>query len=107
MRVPSGVVRWFKKDEAEENSKCLSILPRVQRVLRCPAQFALDQEAAKAKLGAVQAHRSQTKVMGRVMESYVRTIELFSRTPAPPRSACTHPQPCEFEDGSLMEESGL
>jgi LmbE family N-acetylglucosaminyl deacetylase len=70
-------------------------------------QFALDPDATKAKLSAVQAHRSQTKVMGRVMESYVRSIELFSRTPAPPRSTCTHPQPCEFEDGSLMEESGL
>jgi LmbE family N-acetylglucosaminyl deacetylase len=70
-------------------------------------QFALDEEAAKMKLGAVQSHRSQTKVMGRVMESYVRSIELFSRTPAPPRSTCTHPEPCEFEEGSLMEESGL
>lgn len=70
-------------------------------------QFALDQEAAKVKLAAVQAHRTQTKVMGRVMESYVRSIELFSRTPVPPRSVCTHPEPCEFEDGSLMEESGL
>lgn len=70
-------------------------------------QFALDQDATAAKLAAVKAHRSQTKVMGRVMESYVRSIELFSSTPTPPRSACTHPQPCEFEDGSLMEESGL
>jgi LmbE family N-acetylglucosaminyl deacetylase len=67
-------------------------------------QFALDQPA---KLTAIRAHRSQTKVMGRVMESYVRSIELYSLTPAPPRSACTQPEPCEFEVGTLMEESGL
>jgi hypothetical protein len=46
-------------------------------------------------------------VMGRVMQSYVRTVELYSRTPVPPRSACVHDQPCEFDDGTLMEESGL
>jgi LmbE family N-acetylglucosaminyl deacetylase len=70
-------------------------------------QFALDQPAIDAKLAAIRAHRSQTKVMGRVMESYIRSIELYSLTPAPPRSACTQPEPCEFEDGTLMEESGL
>jgi LmbE family N-acetylglucosaminyl deacetylase len=70
-------------------------------------QFELDADAVTAKLNAIQAHQSQTKVMGRVMESYVRSMELFSSTPVPPRSTCTHPTPCEFEDGSLMEESGL
>jgi LmbE family N-acetylglucosaminyl deacetylase len=70
-------------------------------------QFALDEAATQAKRSAVRAHRSQMKVMGRVMESHVRSSELFSRTPVPPRSTCTQPEPCEFEDGSLMEESGL
>jgi LmbE family N-acetylglucosaminyl deacetylase len=70
-------------------------------------QFALDDEALDKKLRAVQSHRSQTKVMGRVMQSYVRTIELYSRTPVPPRSACLHDQPCEFEEGALIEESSL
>lgn len=70
-------------------------------------QFQLDGAAVDAKLRAVQAHSSQTKVMGRVMESYVRSLELYSRTPAPPRSTCTHAEPCEFGNGSLMEESGL
>lgn len=70
-------------------------------------QFVLDDEAVAKKLKAVESHRSQTKVMGRVMRSYVRTVELYSRTPVPPRSACIHDQPCEFEDGTLMEESGL
>jgi LmbE family N-acetylglucosaminyl deacetylase len=70
-------------------------------------EFPLDAEARVAKLRAVQAHATQTKVMGRVMSSYVRNNEIYSRTPAPPRSSCPHPHPCEFEDGSLMEESGL
>jgi LmbE family N-acetylglucosaminyl deacetylase len=70
-------------------------------------QFALDDEAAQKKLRAVESHRSQTRVMGRVMQGYVRQSELYSRTPAPPRSACVHDQPCEFEDGSLIEESSL
>jgi LmbE family N-acetylglucosaminyl deacetylase len=70
-------------------------------------QFPLDALARAAKLRAVHAHRSQTQVMGRVMESHVRSVELYSRSPAPPRSVCAQPVPCEFEDGSLMEESGL
>jgi LmbE family N-acetylglucosaminyl deacetylase len=70
-------------------------------------RFALDAQAMKNKLLAVESHRSQTKVMGRVMQSHVRAIELYSRTPVPPQSTCTYAEPCEFEDGTLMEESGL
>jgi LmbE family N-acetylglucosaminyl deacetylase len=70
-------------------------------------QFALDSDALDTKLRAVREHRSQLEVMGRVMESYVRSTELYSRTPVPPRSACLHAEACEFSDGSLMEESGL
>ena len=70
-------------------------------------QFPLDPQARAAKLQAIRAHSSQTKVMGRVMESQVRADELYSRTPMSPRSTCALPEPCEFEDGSLMEESGL
>jgi hypothetical protein len=69
--------------------------------------FSLDAEAIETKRRAVLAHQSQVKVMGRVMQSYVRATELFSRTPVPPRSSCAHPLACEFEDDSLMEESGL
>jgi LmbE family N-acetylglucosaminyl deacetylase len=70
-------------------------------------QFTLDAAAIDAKTKAIAAHKSQTKVMGRVMQSYVRSNELYSRSPAPPRSACTHAEPCEFGDESLMEKSGL
>jgi LmbE family N-acetylglucosaminyl deacetylase len=70
-------------------------------------QFPLDEDARNAKQQAVRAHRTQLKVMGRVMESYVRSIELYSRTPAPPHSLCALPEPCEFEEGSLIEKSGL
>ncbi len=70
-------------------------------------QFALDAPALTAKGNAIVAHKSQTKVMGRVMQSYVRSNELYSSTPTPPRSACTHAEPCEFGDESLMEKSGL
>jgi LmbE family N-acetylglucosaminyl deacetylase len=70
-------------------------------------EFPLDATARAAKLHAVRAHRSQMKVMGRVMQSHVRAVELYSRTPMPPRSACAYALPCEFEHGSLMEESGL
>ncbi len=69
--------------------------------------FVLDADAIDAKRRAVLAHESQVKVMGRVMQSYVRSSEIFSSTPVPPRSSCAHPMACEFEDASLMEESGL
>lgn len=70
--------------------------------------FPLDDDAIEAKRLAVSAHRSQMKVMGRVMLGYVRSDELYSRTPVPPRSACAHPLACEFDDeATLMEESGL
>ena len=69
--------------------------------------FALDADAIEVKRRAVLAHQSQVKVMGRVMQSYVRATELYSRTPVPPRSSCAHPMACEFEDDSVMEESGL
>jgi len=70
-------------------------------------QFPLDAAARAAKLQAIRAHRSQTEVMGRVMESHVRSDELYSRSPLPPRSVCALPEPCEFEDEPLMEESGF
>ncbi len=69
--------------------------------------FTLDAGAIDAKRRAVLAHQSQVKVMGRVMQSYVRATELYSRIPVPPRSSCAHALACEFADGSLMEESGL
>jgi LmbE family N-acetylglucosaminyl deacetylase len=70
-------------------------------------RFVLGPEAIEAKARAVRTHETQMKVMGRVMTSYVRASELFSRTPMPPRSLCAQPAPCEFEDGSIIEESGL
>lgn len=70
-------------------------------------QFPLDESARDAKLRAINSHASQIKVMGRVMHSHVRSLELYSRTPLPPESTCDDPVPCEFEDGTLMEESGL
>jgi LmbE family N-acetylglucosaminyl deacetylase len=70
-------------------------------------QFALDPAARDAKLRAVKSHRTQIKVMGRDMESYVRATELYSRTPMPPRSVCALAEPCEFESGTIIEESGL
>jgi len=70
-------------------------------------RFSLDAPSIETKRRAVQAHRSQTRVMGTVMLGYVRGDELFSRTPVPPRSACVRPEPCEVEDGDVMEKSGL
>lgn len=70
-------------------------------------QFALDAGALDAKLRAVRSHATQMKVMGRVMVSHVRATELYSRTPMPPRSICAQPAPCEFETGTIIEESGL
>ena len=70
-------------------------------------QFALDVGAVNAKLKAVRSHSTQMKVMGRVMESHVRATEMYSRTPMPPRSACAHAEPCEFAQGTIVEESGL
>ena len=70
-------------------------------------QFALDADATDAKLRAVRSHGTQMKVMGRVMTSYVRATELYSRTPMPPRSVCAQAAPCEFEEGTIIEESGL
>jgi LmbE family N-acetylglucosaminyl deacetylase len=69
--------------------------------------FALDADAIEAKRRAVLAHESQVKVMGRVMQSYVRSTEIYSSTPVPPRSSCTQPMACEFQDDSVMEKSGL
>jgi LmbE family N-acetylglucosaminyl deacetylase len=70
--------------------------------------FSLDTEAIEAKLLAVSAHQSQMKVMRRVMLSYVRSDEIYSSVPVPPRSSCAHPLVCEQdEDATLMEKSGL
>jgi LmbE family N-acetylglucosaminyl deacetylase len=70
--------------------------------------FALDDDAIEAKRLAVSAHRSQMKVMGRIMLGYVRSDELYSSVPVPPRSSCAHPVACEFDNEStLMEKSGL
>jgi len=70
-------------------------------------RFSLDATAIQTKQRAVQAHRSQTQVMGTVMEGYVRADELYSLTPVPARSACVRAEPCEFQDGTVMEEAGL
>jgi len=69
--------------------------------------FSLDTEAIETKRRAVLAHQSQVKVMGRVMLGYVRATELYSSVPVPPRSSCALPLACEFDNDSLMEESGL
>lgn len=69
--------------------------------------FRLDASARAAKLAALRAHRTQMAVMGRVMESHVRSNELYSSTPMPPRSVCSLPEPCEFGEGTRIEESGL
>jgi LmbE family N-acetylglucosaminyl deacetylase len=70
-------------------------------------RFALDPVARSVKWRATRMHQSQVHVMGRVMDSYVRADELYSRSPIPPRSVCALPEPCEFEEGTLMEESGF
>jgi len=70
-------------------------------------QFALAPEARVIKLAAIRAHRTQTAVMGRVMESYVRANELFSRTAISPRSACALPEPCEPRGQALSQEPAL
>ncbi len=69
--------------------------------------FALDSDAIDAKLHAVMAHQSQMKVMRKVMLSFVRSDELYSTTPVPPRSSCAHALVCEQSDGTWMEEPGL
>jgi LmbE family N-acetylglucosaminyl deacetylase len=70
--------------------------------------FSLDSDAIQAKLLAVSAHQSQMKVMRRVMLSYVRSNEIYSSVPVPPRSSCAHALVCEQdEEGTLMEKSGL
>jgi LmbE family N-acetylglucosaminyl deacetylase len=70
-------------------------------------RFPLDADARDAKLRAIRAHRSQFAVMGRVMDSHVRSDELYSRTPIPPRSICALPEPCESEDQPVIEEAGF
>jgi LmbE family N-acetylglucosaminyl deacetylase len=70
--------------------------------------FALDSDAIDAKRRAVTAHRSQMKVMGRIMLSFVRADEIYSSVPVPPRSSCAHTLVCDKDDeSSLMEKSGL
>ena len=70
--------------------------------------FSLDSDAIGAKLRAVSAHQSQMKVMGRIMLSYVRSDEIYSSVPIPPRSSCAHALVCEQdEESTLMEKSGL
>ncbi|MEJ0035100.1 MAG: PIG-L family deacetylase [Gammaproteobacteria bacterium] len=70
--------------------------------------FSLDSDAIEAKRLAVSAHRSQMKVMSRVMLGFVRSDELYSTVPVPPRSSCAHALVCEQDEtGSLMEKSGL
>jgi LmbE family N-acetylglucosaminyl deacetylase len=70
--------------------------------------FSLDSEAIEAKLAAVSAHQSQMKVMAHVMLSYVRSDEIYSTIPVPPRSTCAHALVCEQDDEStVMEKSGL
>jgi LmbE family N-acetylglucosaminyl deacetylase len=71
-------------------------------------QLALDDSSIQTKLKAVEAHRSQTKVMNRVMQSHVRSLELYSRNAVPGESkTCLRAEPCEFENGSIIEESSL
>ncbi len=69
--------------------------------------FTVDAMALEAKRNAVQAHKSQMRVMGGKMLAYVRGVELYSKTSVPPESSCTRAEPCEFSDEALMEKSGL
>jgi LmbE family N-acetylglucosaminyl deacetylase len=70
--------------------------------------FTLDDDSLDAKLRAVSAHQSQMKVMRRIMLSFVRSTELYSSVPGPPRSNCAHALVCEQdEESTLMEKSGL
>jgi len=71
-------------------------------------RFPLDAAAIDSKHRAIEAHRSQTRVMHHVMLSHIRSLELYSLTPVPAHTdLCLRPEPCEFEDQPLMEESGL
>ena len=70
-------------------------------------QFALAPATRAVKLQAIGAHKTQTAVMKRVMESYVRANELFSRTAIPPRSVCTLPEPCEPATPSTTGQPAL
>ena len=70
-------------------------------------QFALDADMRAIKLQAILAHRTQTAVMGRVMEGYARSSELFSRTAIPPRSVCTLPEPCESKQRAAADKPAL
>lgn len=69
--------------------------------------FAVDALGIDAKRNAVTAHKSQMRVMGGKMLSYIRGVELYSRTGVPPRSSCTQAEPCDFSDEPLMEKAGL
>jgi len=70
--------------------------------------FPLDDAAVGAKRRAISAHASQMKVMQRIMLSFVRSTELYSPVPGPPRSNCAHALVCERDETStLMEKSGL
>jgi len=70
--------------------------------------FALDDAAVQAKLQAIRAHRTQTKIMGKTMLGYVRSQELYSRTLAPSKSnPCLKPQRCEFDNPPIIEGSSL
>jgi LmbE family N-acetylglucosaminyl deacetylase len=69
--------------------------------------FTVDALAIEAKRKAVLTHQSQMRVMGGKMLAYVRSVELYSRTPVPPRSSCTQAEPCDFSDEPWMEKSGL
>lgn len=70
--------------------------------------FPLESDAIEAKRLAVSAHQSQMKVMRRVMLSYVRSDEIYSRVPIPPRSTCALALVCEQdEESTVMEKSGL
>ncbi len=69
--------------------------------------LALDAPALAAKRNAIEQHMTQRKVMGRVMLSYVRATELYSRVPAPAQSRCLTAEPCEFERAPVSEEAAL
>ena len=70
--------------------------------------FALDEDSIDAKRRAVSAHQSQMKVMRRIMLGFVRSTELYSSVPGPPRSSCAHALVCELDaESTLMEKSGL
>lgn len=72
-------------------------------------QYIVDHEARETKQKALREHKSQIKVMGGVMMSYVRATELFSKDPVAGgkfEGTCADNAPC-VADELTPEEAAL